>query len=198
MPAAASPAASASCSCCRWAVSHSCCRRAAPCSSPRSPRWRCWATPSGSNSPGTPTSPPMPPPDLLGVVLFAIAAAASFVASRMRESEDSGPPEGRRSRKPRRALAVHRAAPAREPAGGRCRRQNPPDQRIGRRNSRRRSRRPGRLGRRGIAAPAVLADHLAAAASAATMRPSSFVAADGARVIQPHFAPLGDSRPGPL
>ena len=27
--------------------------------------------------------------------------------------------------------------------------------------------------------------------------PSSFVAADGARVIQPHFAPLGDSAPGP-
>ncbi|HMK86348.1 MAG TPA: PAS domain-containing sensor histidine kinase [Steroidobacteraceae bacterium] len=28
-------------------------------------------------------------------------------------------------------------------------------------------------------------------------RPSSFVAADGARVIQPHFAPLGASAPGP-
>ena len=27
--------------------------------------------------------------------------------------------------------------------------------------------------------------------------PSSFVAADGARVIQPHFAPLGESAPGP-
>jgi len=29
------------------------------------------------------------------------------------------------------------------------------------------------------------------------MTPSSFVAADGARVIQPHFAPLGGSAPGP-
>ena len=27
--------------------------------------------------------------------------------------------------------------------------------------------------------------------------PSTFVAADGARIIQPHFAPLGDSSPGP-
>ena len=28
-------------------------------------------------------------------------------------------------------------------------------------------------------------------------RPSNFVAADGARLIQPHFAPLGDTAPGP-
>jgi two-component system, NtrC family, sensor histidine kinase PilS len=133
---------------------------------------------------------------LLGVVLFAIAAAATFVASRMRESEDLV-----RQRDVdlanlaelsqyivqhlRESLLVVDAADkirlinesAAEILGD--------DHAV-----------PGALV--GEVSPRLLY-------SLATWRqsereqdsPSSFVAADGARVIQPHFAPLGGLAPGP-
>ena len=51
---------------------------------------------------------------------------------------------------------------------------------------------PGRAARRGLAAPALPAGDLAPArAGAAGRAGATFVAADGARVIRPHFAPLG-------
>jgi two-component system sensor histidine kinase PilS (NtrC family) len=133
---------------------------------------------------------------LLGAVLFTIAAAASFVASRMRESEDLV-----RQRDIdlanlaelsqyivqhlRESLLVVDAADkirlinesAAEILGD--------DHAV-----------PGALV--GEVSPRLLY-------SLATWRqnerdeeaPSSFVAADGARVIQPHFAPLGGLSPGP-
>jgi two-component system sensor histidine kinase PilS (NtrC family) len=133
---------------------------------------------------------------LLGVVLFGIATAASLVASRMRESEDLV-----RQRDVdlanlaelsqyivqhlRESLLVVDSADkirlinesAAEILGD--------DHAV-----------PGALV--GEVSPRLLY-------SLATWRqtertenaPSSFVAADGARVIQPHFAPLGDSSPGP-
>jgi two-component system sensor histidine kinase PilS (NtrC family) len=133
---------------------------------------------------------------LLGIVLFAIAAAATFVASRMRESEDLV-----RQRDLdlanlaelsqyivqhlRESLLVVDAAhkirlineSAAEILGD--------DHAV-----------PGALV--GEVSPRLLY-------SLATWRqsgrdgdsPSSFVAADGARVIQPHFAPLGGLAPGP-
>jgi two-component system sensor histidine kinase PilS (NtrC family) len=133
---------------------------------------------------------------LLGIVLFAIAAAATFVASRMRESEDLV-----RQRDLdlanlaelsqyivqhlRESLLVVDAADkirlinesAAEILGD--------DHAV-----------PGALV--GEVSPRLLY-------SLATWRqsereqdsPSSFVAADGARVIQPHFAPLGGLAPGP-
>jgi two-component system sensor histidine kinase PilS (NtrC family) len=133
---------------------------------------------------------------LLGIVLFAIAAAATFVASRMRESEDLV-----RQRDLdlanlaelsqyivqhlRESLLVVDAADkirlinesAAEILGD--------DHAV-----------PGALV--GEVSPRLLY-------SLATWRqseraqdsPSSFVAADGARVIQPHFAPLGGHAPGP-
>ena len=106
-----------------------------------------------------------------GVVLFVIAAAASFVGGPHARKRGLGSAEGRRPGKPGRAIPIHRAAPARKPAGRRRRRQDPSHQRVGGGNSRRRSRRPGRTGRRGIAAPAVLPVDLAAARTQARIRP---------------------------
>ncbi len=133
---------------------------------------------------------------LLGIVLFAIAAAASFVASRMRESEDLV-----RQKDLDLAnlaeLSQYIVQHLRESllvvdAGDKVRLINESaaeilgdDHAI-----------PGALV--GGVSPRLLY-------SLATWRqsergedsPSSFVAADGARVIQPHFAPLGGVAPGP-
>ena len=133
---------------------------------------------------------------LLGIVLFAFAAAASFVASRMRESEDlvrqkdvdlANLAELSQYivQHLRESLLVVDAADkirlinesAAEILGD--------DHAV-----------PGALV--GEVSPRLLY-------SLATWRqrergensPSSFVAADGARVIQPHFAPLGGLSPGP-
>ncbi|HEY2633442.1 MAG TPA: histidine kinase dimerization/phospho-acceptor domain-containing protein, partial [Steroidobacteraceae bacterium] len=133
---------------------------------------------------------------LLGIVLFAIAAAASFIASRMRESEDLVRQKDLDLanlaelsqyivQHLRESLLVVDAADkirlinesAAEILGD--------DHAV-----------PGALV--GEVSPRLLY-------SLATWRqsergedsPSSFVAADGARVIQPHFAPLGGVAPGP-
>ena len=133
---------------------------------------------------------------LLGIVLFAIAAAATFVASRMRESEDlvrqkdvdlANLAELSQYivQHLRESLLVVDAADkirlinesAAEILGD--------EQAV-----------PGALV--GEVSPRLLY-------SLTTWRqsnrndnsPSSFVAADGGRVIQPHFAPLGGSSPGP-
>jgi two-component system sensor histidine kinase PilS (NtrC family) len=133
---------------------------------------------------------------LLGIVLFAIAAAASFVASRMRESEDLVRQKDLDLanlaelsqyivQHLRESLLVVDAADkirlinesAAEILGD--------DHAV-----------PGALV--GEVSPRLLY-------SLTTWRqsergensPSSFVAADGARVIQPHFAPLGGTSPGP-
>jgi two-component system sensor histidine kinase PilS (NtrC family) len=133
---------------------------------------------------------------LLGIVLFAIAAAASFVASRMRESEDLVRQKDLDLanlaelsqyivQHLRESLLVVDAADqirlinesAAEILGD--------DHAV-----------PGALV--GEVSPRLLY-------SLATWRQtergensaSSFVAADGARVIQPHFAPLGGTSPGP-
>ncbi len=133
---------------------------------------------------------------LLGIVLFTIAGAASFVASRMRESEDLVRQKDLDLanladlsqyivQHLRESLLVVDAADkirlinesAAEILGD--------DHAV-----------PGALV--GEVSPRLLY-------SLATWRqsergynsPSSFVAADGARVIQPHFAPLGGTSPGP-
>jgi two-component system, NtrC family, sensor histidine kinase PilS len=133
---------------------------------------------------------------LLGIVLFAISAAASFVASHMRESEDLVRQKDLDLanlaelsqyivQHLRESLLVVDAADkirlinesAAEILGD--------DHAV-----------PGAL--IGEVSPRLLY-------SLATWRqsergdnsPSSFVAADGARVIQPHFAPLGGDAPGP-
>jgi two-component system sensor histidine kinase PilS (NtrC family) len=132
---------------------------------------------------------------LLGVLLFAIAAAASFSASRMRESEDLV-----RQKDVDLAnlaeLSQYIVQHLRESllvvdAADRIRLINESAAEILGDNHAV----PGALV--GEVSPRLLY-------SLATWRqgergeisPSSFVAADGARVIQPHFAPLGDA-PGP-
>ena len=133
---------------------------------------------------------------LLGVVLFAIATAASFVASRMRESEDLV-----RQKDVDLAnlaeLSQYIVQHLRESllvvdAGDKIRLINESAAEILGDNQAV----PGALV--GEVSPRLLY-------SLATWRrsergedsPSSFVAADGARVIQPHFAPLGGASPGP-
>jgi two-component system sensor histidine kinase PilS (NtrC family) len=133
---------------------------------------------------------------LLGVVLFTIAAAASFVASRMRESEDLV-----RQKDVDLAnlaeLSQYIVQHLRESllvvdAADKIRLINESAAEIlGDDNAV-----PGALV--GEVSPRLLY-------SLTTWRqrergensPSSFVAADGARVIQPHFAPLGGLSPGP-
>jgi two-component system, NtrC family, sensor histidine kinase PilS len=133
---------------------------------------------------------------LLGIVIFTIAAAASFVASRMRESEDLV-----RQKDVDLAnlaeLSQYIVQHLRESilvvdAADRIRLINESAAEI--------------LGDN-HAVPGALAGEVSPRLlySLTTWRqsergensPSSFVAADGARVIQPHFAPLGGSLPGP-
>ena len=133
---------------------------------------------------------------LLGIVLFTIAAAASFVASRMRESEDLV-----RQKDVDLAnlaeLSQYIVQHLRESllvvdADDRIRLINESAAEIlGDDHAL-----PGALV--GEVSPRLLY-------SLATWRqsergensPSSFVAADGGRIIQPHFAPLGEISPGP-
>ena len=133
---------------------------------------------------------------LLGIVLFAIATAASFVASRMRESEDLV-----RQKDVDLAnlaeLSQYIVQHLRESllvvdAADKIRLINESAAEILGDNQAV----PGALV--GEVSPRLLY-------SLTTWRqserdeesPSNFVAADGARVIQPHFAPLGDVSPGP-
>jgi len=133
---------------------------------------------------------------LLGIVLFTIATAASFVASRMRESEDLV-----RQRDVDLAnlaeLSQYIVQHLRESllvvdAADKIRLINESAAEILGDNHAV----PGALV--GEVSPRLLY-------SLTTWRqsdrgensPSSFVAADGARVIQPHFAPLGGATPGP-
>ncbi|MGB6356270.1 MAG: PAS domain-containing sensor histidine kinase [Steroidobacteraceae bacterium] len=133
---------------------------------------------------------------LLGIVLFVFASAASFVASRMRESEDLV-----RQKDIDLAnlaeLSQYIVQHLRESllvvdAGDKIRLINESAAEILGDNHAV----PGALV--GEVSPRLLY-------SLATWRqseqdensPSSFVAADGARVIQPHFAPLGGIAPGP-
>jgi len=133
---------------------------------------------------------------LLGIVLFAIAAAASFVASRMRESEDLVRQKdldlANLAELPQYIVQHLRESLLVVDAADKIRLINESaaeilgdDHAI-----------PGALV--GEVSPRLLY-------SLATWRqsergedsPSSFVAADGARLIQPHFAPLGGVVPGP-
>jgi two-component system sensor histidine kinase PilS (NtrC family) len=133
---------------------------------------------------------------LLGIVLFASAAAASFVASRMRESEDLV-----RQKDLDLAnlaeLSQYIVQHLRESllvvdAADKIRLINESAAEI--------------LGDE-HAVPGALVGEVSPRLlySLATWRqsdrgensPSSFVAADGARVIQPHFAPMGGASPGP-
>src|ERR1700733_351147 len=150
MPAAAFPAVWAFCCCCRWAVSRSCCRRAAPCAF-------CASRMRESE-------------DLVrqkDVDLANLAELSQYIVQHLRES----------------LLVVD--------AADRIRLINESAAEIlGDTNAV-----PGALV--GEVSPRLLY-------SLSTWRqreqsresPSSFVAADGARVIQPHFAPLG-AEPGP-
>ncbi|MGA2777899.1 MAG: HAMP domain-containing sensor histidine kinase [Steroidobacteraceae bacterium] len=133
---------------------------------------------------------------LLGAVLFLIAAAASFVASRMRESEDLV-----RQRDIDLAnladLSQYIVQHLRESLlvvdrADRIRLINESAAEIlGDVKAV-----PGAL--LGEASPRLLYSLSTWRQSERGDRaPSNFVAADGARVIQPHFAPLGDSSPGP-
>jgi len=133
---------------------------------------------------------------LLGIVLFTIAAAASFVARRMRESEDLV-----RQKDVDLAnlaeLSQYIVQHLRESilvvdAADRIRLINESaaeilgdDHAV-----------PGALV--GEVSPRLLYSLTTWRQSGrAEISPSSFVAADGARVIQPHFAPLGGISPGP-
>jgi two-component system sensor histidine kinase PilS (NtrC family) len=133
---------------------------------------------------------------LLGIVLFIVAAAASFVASRMRESEDLVRQKDLDLanlaelsqyivQHLRESLLVVDAADKIRLINESAAKILGDDHAV-----------PGALV--GEVSPRLLY-------SLTTWRqsergensPSSFVAADGARVIQPHFAPLGGAAPGP-
>ena len=116
---------------------------------------------SGSSSPDPPISRRTPPPAFWGRVVHDRGLGERRREPHARERE-SRSPEGPRSRESRRAVAVHRAASAREPFGGRCRGQDSSDQRIRGRDSRRRPCRARRVGRRGLPAFALFLEHLAA------------------------------------
>jgi two-component system sensor histidine kinase PilS (NtrC family) len=133
---------------------------------------------------------------ILGVVLFTIAAAASFVATSMRQSEDLVRQKDLDLanlaelsqyivQHLRESLLVVDAADSirliNESAA----------EILGDRHAV-----PGAL--MGEVSPRLLYSLSTWRGSERTLdAPSSFVAADGARVIQPHFAPLGDAIPGP-
>jgi len=133
---------------------------------------------------------------LLGIVLFALASAASFVASRMRESEDLV-----RQKDIDLAnlaeLSQYIVQHLRESllvvdAADKLRLINESAAEIlGDEHAV-----PGALV--GEVSPRLLYSLTTWRQSQRSEHtPSSFVAADGARVIQPHFAPLGDASPGP-
>ena len=133
---------------------------------------------------------------LLGIVLFTLAAAASFVASRMRESEDLV-----RQKDIDLAnlaeLSQYIVQHLRESllvvdAADKVRLINESAAEIlGDEHAV-----PGALV--GEVSPRLLYSLTTWRQSERSEHsPSSFVAADGARVIQPHFAPLGDASPGP-
>jgi two-component system sensor histidine kinase PilS (NtrC family) len=133
---------------------------------------------------------------LLGIVLFALAAAASFVASRMRESEDLV-----RQRDIDLAnlaeLSQYIVQHLRESllvvdAADKVRLINESAAEIlGDEHAV-----PGALV--GEVSPRLLYSLTTWRQNAGSEHsPSSFVAADGSRVIQPHFAPLGGVSPGP-
>jgi len=132
---------------------------------------------------------------LLGIVLFTIAAAASFVATSMRQSEDLV-----RQKDLDLAnlaeLSQYIVQHLRESllvvdADDRIRLINESAAEIlGDQNAV-----PGALA--GEVSPRLLYSLSTWRHSEAEEAPSSFVAADGARLIQPHFAPLGDAAPGP-
>ena len=133
---------------------------------------------------------------LLGIVLFALAAAASFVASRMRESEDLV-----RQRDIDLAnlaeLSQYIVQHLRESllvvdGADKIRLINESAAEIlGDEHAV-----PGALV--GEVSPRLLYSLTTWRQNAGSEHsPSSFVAADGSRVIQPHFAPLGDASPGP-
>jgi two-component system sensor histidine kinase PilS (NtrC family) len=133
---------------------------------------------------------------LLGIVLFTIAGAASFVASRMRESEDLV-----RQKDLDLAnladLSQYIVQHLRESllvvdAADKIRLINESAAEILGDNHAV----PGALV--GEVSPRLLYSLTTWRQSERGMNsPSSFVAADGARVIQPHFAPLGGNSPGP-
>jgi two-component system, NtrC family, sensor histidine kinase PilS len=133
---------------------------------------------------------------LLGIVLFTIAAAASFVASRMRESEalvrQKDVDLANLAELSQYIVQHLRESLLVVDAADRIRLINESAAEIlGNDHAL-----PGALV--GEVSPRLLY-------SLATWRqserghisPSSFVAADGGRVIQPHFAPLGEASPGP-
>ena len=184
------------CFSCRSAAWPSCFRRAARCSSRPSPQSQYCYTPFGSSSRVTWTSMSMRPLAFSGLVLFTIAASASVLATRVRESEDLV-----RQKDLDLAnladLSQYIVQHLRESllvvdAADRIRLINESAAEIlGDTHAI-----PGAL--LGEVSPRLLY-------SLSTWRqtgqredsPSSFVAADGARLIQPHFAPLGGAAPGP-
>ena len=114
----------------------------------------------------------------------------------------AGAAPGGRPRQPRAALAVHRAAPAREHPGRGSAGSDPPDQRIGR-PACSATTRPTRTRcwarpRRGCCICWRPGARTQATRGIFPRADQTFVAADGARIIRAHFAPLGnaDARAG--
>ncbi|HEY4444099.1 MAG TPA: HAMP domain-containing sensor histidine kinase [Steroidobacteraceae bacterium] len=133
---------------------------------------------------------------LLGIVLFTIATAASFVASRMRESEDLVRQKDLDLanlaelsqyivQHLRESLLVVDGADKIRLINESAAKILGDDHAV-----------PGALA--GEVSPRLLYSLTTWRQSERSENsPSSFVAADGARVIQPHFAPLGSTAPGP-
>ena len=196
--AAASRAASASCSWCRWAPWR-CWRTTAMRSCwPRSPRWRCSRSRSARHVTGTADVSDYPSHRHPG--RHRVPGRAARLAARAPPARQRGhgaPPAGR-PRQPRAAVAVHRAAPAREHPGRRPREPHPADQRIRRAAARRPQRLSGRAAGRGLAAAALSTRDLARSAPRRRRPAQTFVAADGGHVVQPHFALARRPEPAPV
>ena len=182
-------AASASCSWCRSAPWPCWPTAATPSCSRHWPRWRCWRSRSAAHVTGNGRClPTTPPPASSAASCFSWPCSPGRGAPPARHRGHGAPPAGR-SREPGAAVAVHRAAPAREHRGGRPRKPHPADQRI--RGAA--ARRPRRLSRARCSAKPRRSCSIywrpGAQRTATPAAPSqTFVAADGGHVIQPHFA----------
>ena len=132
---------------------------------------------------------------MLGVVLFVIGLSVWPIADRLRESEALVQAPGNRPRQPRAALPLHRPAPAREHPGRGYRGPDSPDQRIRGGPAGRAQAFPGAL--LGEASPRLLylLEIWRQRTDGVNSTTETLVSADGARMLRPHFAALGNAEP---
>ena len=137
-------------------------------------RWRrsrCWSSRSAPMSRARAVPSDYTTAGILGGIVFLVALLAWPVATPAAgHGSDRAAPAGG-PRQPRAAVAVHRAAPAREHRGRGPREPHPPHQRIRGRAARRQQRLSGRAARRGVAAASLSTGDLARSAPRRPARP---------------------------